>query len=174
MKRSIGVWQFCGFAATSLGGTVLHFLYDWLGEAVWIAPFSGVNESTWEHMKLAFFPMVAFALFQRIWYKRVAGYWKIKTIAILLALFLVPALFYTVKGVAGKVPDWVNIVEFFVTLLLAYGWEYLHFTKPTKPAKNWIYLSVLAVIALSFALFTFFPPKWAIFVDPVTLGRGIV
>jgi len=72
------------------------------------------------------------------------------------------------------VPDWVNIVEFFVVLLAAYGWEYLHFTKPTKPAKNWIYLSVLAVIALSFALFTFFPPKWAIFVDPVTLGRGIV
>jgi hypothetical protein len=52
MKRSIGIWQLAGFAATSLGGTLLHFLYEWLGEAVWIAPLSGVNESTWEHMKL--------------------------------------------------------------------------------------------------------------------------
>ena len=51
MKRSLGLSQFLGFAVTSLGGTLLHFLYDWLGEAVWIAPFSGVNESTlryWE------------------------------------------------------------------------------------------------------------------------------
>lgn len=174
MKKNLFWWTFSAFAVTSLLGTLLHFAFDWTGGKLFVAPFSAVNESTWEHMKLAFFPMVAFALFQRIWYKRVDGYWKIKAIAILLALFLVPALFYTVKGVVGKVPDWVNIVEFFVTLLIAYGWEYLHFTKPTKAAKNWIYLSVLAVIALSFALFTFFPPKWAIFVDPVTLGRGIV
>ena len=27
MKRSIGLWQLVGFAATSLCGTLLHFLY---------------------------------------------------------------------------------------------------------------------------------------------------
>ena len=47
MNRSIRLWQLFGFGVTALGGTLLHFLYDWLGEAVWIAPFSGVNESTW-------------------------------------------------------------------------------------------------------------------------------
>ncbi len=47
MKKSIGVWQLIGFAVTSLGETLLHYLYDWLGEAVWIAPISGVNELTW-------------------------------------------------------------------------------------------------------------------------------
>jgi hypothetical protein len=52
MKKSIWIWQLWGFAVASLGGTILHFLYEWLGEAVLIAPFSGVNESTWEHMKL--------------------------------------------------------------------------------------------------------------------------
>lgn len=54
MKRSIKLWQLWGFAVTSLGGTLLHFLYDWLDKPAWIAPFSGVNESTWEHMKLLF------------------------------------------------------------------------------------------------------------------------
>ena len=61
MKRSIGLWELMGFALTSLFGTVLHFLYDLLGGAAWVAPFSGVNESTWEHMKLLFWPMLAFA-----------------------------------------------------------------------------------------------------------------
>ena len=46
MKRSIGLWELMGFAVTSLSGTLLHFLYEWLDEAVWIAPISGVNEST--------------------------------------------------------------------------------------------------------------------------------
>ena len=69
MKKSIGLWQLCGFAVTSLVGTVLHFLYDWLGESVLVAPFSGVNESTWEHMKLLFWPMLIFALFQSFSFK---------------------------------------------------------------------------------------------------------
>ena len=51
-----------GFAVTAFGGTILHFLYEWLDNAVWIAPFSGVNESTWEHMKLLYWPLFLFAL----------------------------------------------------------------------------------------------------------------
>ena len=54
MKRTVWLWELVGLAYVSLVGTVLHFLYDWLGGAVWVAPFSGVNESTWEHMKLLF------------------------------------------------------------------------------------------------------------------------
>ena len=69
MKRTVWLWQLFGFAVTSLLGTVLHFLYEWLGEAVWIAPFSGVNESTWEHMKLLFWPMLAFAAFERLFFE---------------------------------------------------------------------------------------------------------
>ena len=174
MKRSIGHWETLGFGVTALAGTILHFLYDWLGEAAWIAPFSGVNESTWEHMKLTFFPMVAFALFQHRWFSNRLNFWKIKCLGALIALALVPTLFYTVKGIVGNVPDWINIVEFFVALALAFGWEYLQFSKPDKAVKSWIYLTVLLVITCFFALFTYFPPKWAIFIDPVTLGRGIV
>jgi hypothetical protein len=64
MKRSIGLWQILGFSIASLGGTILHFLYDWLGKAAWIASFSGVNESTWEHMKLLVWPTFIFAVVQ--------------------------------------------------------------------------------------------------------------
>ena len=33
MNRSIRLWQLFGFGVTALCGTLLHFLYDWLGEA---------------------------------------------------------------------------------------------------------------------------------------------
>ena len=64
MDRSVRLWQLFGFGVTALGGTLLHFLYDWLGGALWVTPFSGVNESTWEHMKLLFWPMLLFAVVQ--------------------------------------------------------------------------------------------------------------
>ena len=75
MKRSIGLWQLMGFAVTSLLGTVLHFLYDWLGGAVWVAPFSGVNESTWEHMKLLFWPMLFYATVQSFFFRERQDFW---------------------------------------------------------------------------------------------------
>ena len=95
MKRSTGLWQLWGFAVTSLGGTILHFLYDWLGGAKWIAPFSGVNESTWEHMKLLFWPMFIFALVQSFFFRERKDFWCIKLRGILLGLILIPVIFYT-------------------------------------------------------------------------------
>ena len=101
MKRSIWIWQLWGFAVASLGGTILHFLYEWLGEAAWIAPFSGVNESTWEHMKLLFWPTFIFAVFQSFFFRDREDFWCIKLRGILLGLALIPILFYTYNGDIG-------------------------------------------------------------------------
>ena len=77
MERSVGVWELWGFAVTSLLGTLLHFLYDWLGKSVWVAPFSGVNESTWEHMKLLFWPMLLFAIVQSFFFRERRDFWSV-------------------------------------------------------------------------------------------------
>ena len=123
MKRSIGLWQFFGFGVTAFGGTVLHFLYEWLGEAAWIAPFSGVNESTWEHMKLLFWPMLLYAVAQRFLFRERKDFWCVKLRGILLGLSLIPILFYTYNGVIGPSPDWINIAIFFISAAIAYIYE---------------------------------------------------
>ena len=69
MKQRSILWQAAGFALVTFVGTILHFLYDWTGESILVAPFSGVNESTWEHMKLLFWPLFLFALIQRLFFK---------------------------------------------------------------------------------------------------------
>ena len=78
MKRSVWLWQLFGFAAVSLCGTLLHFLYDLTGESVWAAPFSGVNESTFEHMKLLFWPMLAFAAVQWFFFREREDFFCVK------------------------------------------------------------------------------------------------
>ena len=174
MKRSIGIWQLLGFAVVSLAGTILHFLYDWLGEAIWIAPFSGVNESTWEHMKLLFWPMLLFAVVQSFFFKDRENFWCIKLRGILLGLILIPILFYTYNGIIGKSPDWINIAIFFISAAVAYIYETRIFYKNQLPCKSpKIALVTLSVIAFLFVLFTFRAPEIGIFRDPLTGTYGI-
>ncbi len=174
MKRSIGLWQLWGFAVTSLMGTVLHFLYDWLGKAVWIAPFSGVNESTWEHMKLLFWPMLVFAIVQSFFFEEREDFWCVKLRGILLGLGLIPVIFYTYNGVIGRSPDWINIAIFFIAAGIAYLYETRLFKKETVRCKMpKLAIAILALIALLFVIFTFATPEINIFKDPLTGSYGI-
>jgi hypothetical protein len=174
MKRSIGLWQLLGFAVTALGGTLLHFLYEWLGKAAWIAPFSGVNESTWEHMKLLFLPMFIFAIVQSFFFRERKDFWCVKLRGILLGIILIPVIFYTYNGAIGKSPDWINIAIFFITDAIAYIYETRLFNEKkiscNSPKKAII---ALAAIALLFVIFTFLTPEIGIFKDPLTGTYGI-
>ena len=55
--KNIRSWLIAGFIFTAVFGTLSHFFYDWSNENVLIGLISPVNESTWEHMKLLFFPI---------------------------------------------------------------------------------------------------------------------
>ena len=174
MKQQIGLSQLLGFAVTAFGGTVLHFLFEWLGEARWIAPFSGVNESTWEHMKLLFWPMLLYAAVQAVFFRERKDFWCVKLRGILLGLLLIPVLFYTYNGVIGKSPDWLNIAIFFISAALAYLYETRLFKgEKVRCISPRSALALLAVIALLFAVFTFATPRLNIFRDPLTGTYGI-
>ena len=175
MKRSFWLWQLVGFALTSLGGTILHFLYDWLENSIWIAPFSGVNESTWEHMKLLFWPMLIFAIAESFFFKDKDDFWCVKLRGILLGLALIPTIFYTYNGVIGKSPDWINIAIFFVAAALSYAYETKLLKSDNMTCKSKLFATLaLFIIAILFILFTFRPPSLGIFKDPLTGKYGIV
>lgn len=173
MKKSIWLWQLMGFAVVSLGGTLLHYLYDWLGKAIWIAPFSGVNESTWEHMKLLFWPMVAFAIVQGLFFKDRRDFWCIKLRIILLGLILIPVLFYTYNGVVGKSYDWLNIAIFFISAGVSFIYEARLFKKELKCKNPKLAIAIIIIIAILFVVFTFKTPEIGIFKDPLTGTYGI-
>ncbi|MBR6676755.1 MAG: hypothetical protein IKL24_05435 [Clostridia bacterium] len=168
MKKSYALWSFCGFAFTGLIGTLLHFLYDWTGGSIFSAPFSGVNESTWEHMKLLYFPLLIFALLQSIFFRDVRSFPCIKLWGIFWGLLAIPILFYTINGAFGKTPDWMNITIFFVSAAIAFLLETYLFKKDSVRCayrkKAWV---VIIFIGLLFVIFTFYPPKIPLFKDPV-------
>ena len=175
MKQISSFWQAAGFALTTLSGTILHFLYDWTGGSILVSPFSGVNESTWEHMKLLFWPLFLFALVQRAFYKEQKNYWCIKLAEILLGLVLIPVLFYTYNGVFGKSPDWVNITIFYISALLVFLFEWWAFKRDHLQCKHpQLAFVVICLIGALFVVFTFAPPQIPLFQDPLTGDYGII
>lgn len=174
MRKNLSLWQFAGFVFATLGGTLLHFLYDWTNESVIIAPFSGVNESTWEHMKLLYFPLLIFALFQKIFFKEQENFWCVKLLGIITGLIFIPVLFYTYNGVLGKSPDWVNIAIFFISTAITFILETKLFKKENFICdKPWLSLVAICLIGVLFVIFTFNTPEIPLFKDPITQTYGI-
>ncbi len=174
MKKLFGIWQLAGFAAVSVLGTLLHFMYDWTNSKA-VALFAAVNESTWEHMKILFFPMLLFAIVQRFGEgKDYGNYWCLKLQSTLVGLVLIPTIFYTLRGIFGTTPDWVNIAIFFVAAGSAYIVETRQFRKGPKagPASGWALLA-LCFIAIAFWVCTFLPPEIPLFRDPVDGTYGL-
>ena len=173
MKKQLAVSQIIGFIFTGIAGVLLHFLFDWANQSVLAAPFSAVNESIWEHIKLLFFPMFAFALAESR-YSESKNFWCVKLISIVSALVLTPVLYYTINGAFGPTPDWVNIAIFFVAVAIGYIIEYVLFRNNSiecnSPQTPFV---VLWLIVLVFAWFTFFPPQISLFRDPITGTYGI-
>ena len=174
MGKHLGLWQFAGFTIAVALGSLLHFLFDWTG-AFALAPFSAVNESTWEHIKILFFPMLFFACVQYYFFRaEFPGFWWIKLIGIVVGLISIPVLFYTANGAFGKTPDWLNIAFFFAAAGIGYFIEYLLFRRRFDLPYSWIAFAALLGIGGLFIAFTFYPPRLPLFQDPVTGLYGVV
>ena len=174
MRKNLGIWQLTGFTFAVVFGSLLHFVYSWTGWIVF-APISAVNESTWEHMKIFFFPALAFACLQSCFgHKEYDGFWWIKLIGILVGTIMIPILFYTWNGAFGKTPDWLNVLFFFISAGIAYGVEYFLFFVGIKITFEWISVLICMLVALFFIIFTFWPPNLPLFQDPISGLYGVI
>ncbi len=175
MKKSLSFWQFIGFLFTGLCGVLLHFAYDWSNKSVIIAPFSAVNESIFEHMKLLFFPMFIFAVAENFILKGdYKSFWTSKFVGITAGLVLIPVLYYSYTGIFGVSLDWVNIIIFFVAAAVSYLLETRLLKRGDKSRKfEGAALVILCVYAILFVLLTFAPPYIPLFEDPVTRRYGL-
>ena len=118
-ERERRTLETAGMLFTLLFGNLLHFVYDWTGQAGWAAYLSAVNESTWEHMKLLAVPWLVWTVVT-IAANRCAASVLPRAIGLLAGLAAIPALFYTYTGILGKSVGVVNILIFQAAVLLAY------------------------------------------------------
>lgn len=175
MKRSLGVRKLAGFMFVSVAGTFLHFLYDITGRNMAAGLLSAVNESIWEHMKLIFYPMLLVSLAEHRLVKEDRARLRCSTLAgILLALMLIPVLYYSYTGILGISADWFNVTIFFIAAGAAYWLAYRIESSAGRcriSIKLWVLM--LLMMAGVFTAATFYPPRIPLFRDPRTGTWGI-
>lgn len=179
MHKHVKVTQLIGFLATCILGTLLHFLFDWTQGSLLAAPFSGVNESTWEHMKLLYWSLAIVTLVQGLWLKREGllptNFLSVKFVGTLVGLTLIPVLYYTYNGCFGKSPDWLNISIFYLCAAAVFGLEtWLFSCWRVKCRKgNSLAISGFFILGFAFVYYTFCPPLFPLFQDPVSGMYGV-
>ena len=177
MGKRLFRWEAAGFLFVAAAGTLLHFTYDWSGGSAVAAAFSAVNESTWEHMKIFFFPFFLFSVAQ-LWFlgRSYANFLAVRTLSILFGLLLIPTLFYTYGGVLGFTVDWVNISIFFLSDLLAFLLDFC-LLRRGRFAALWqqiLGLGVLWALAFLFVWCTFQPPQLGLWQVPTAGFCGLL
>lgn len=152
-------------------GTLLHFTFEIANKSLIVAPFSAINESTWEHLKILFMPMFITTLFGYFYFKKdYSNYGYIKTKGILLAMLFIVIFFYTYQGVLGFNSGFLNIASFYIAIILEEIYAYQRIIKGEKGKKFGL---ILGLIFGLFILFTFFPLDLGIFIDPISNSYGI-
>jgi hypothetical protein len=144
-------------------GTLSHFVYEWSGYNPLVGLFTPVNESTWEHMKLLFFPMLLWGLFQL----RKPGMAYAFPRALLFGTGLIPVLFYSYSGILGKNYAVIDIAIFFISVIAAFYLLYgLAKNCKKTPGRTTLFWVIVAGLTVCFFLFSYAPPGLGIFDVP--------
>ncbi|MBO5353826.1 MAG: hypothetical protein J6A77_11070 [Lachnospiraceae bacterium] len=160
--------RFCiiGAIVTTIIGIISHFVYEWSGNNFLAGLFFSVNESTWEHMKLIFFPMFLYAVIAG---KRVEqqypGIYNSMFLGILTGLAMIPVLFYTYTGILGFRIDWLNIALYVVSVFTAYFVVY-KITGKSAEKDSRVLRYMMYAFLVAFMVFTVYPPELGIFAKP--------
>jgi hypothetical protein len=157
-------------------GSVLHFLFDWTKHNRLVAIFSAVNESYWEHVKIAVWPVF---LLQLVLFS--LGGYQIPSFvpAATIALYSIPVsmvgLVFLYKAITKRNVLWLDISIFFVCIAVAQS-IFVLILGQLLPTMGTVVLSSLFLMGLVFAflLFTFRPPNEPdAFVDPINQRYGL-
>ena len=165
----IKTWQIIATVVCIALGVVLHFTYEWSNQNTIVGIFSAVNESTWEHLKLAFYPMVLMSIIRYfIIGNRSKNYWTAQTVGIITAIIFTIVFFYTYTGIIGTNFAWLNIATFVMAIIFGEYVTYKLLTSEKRYNAEVISIIFLIILFFSFVLYTFYPPSIAIFEEPIT------
>ena len=149
-----------GMIFISLAGSVLHFAYEGSGHNKVVSIFSTVNESTWEHIKIALTPTFIWTLYDGAVYGLNPNYFEAKALSILVIIVLIPLLFYAYQLITKKAILPIDITIFYLTIIISnlvfnyiINIESLHFF------YAYISVIVLFIIFGSYMVLTLLPIK---------------
>ena len=165
---------YIGIIIICLVGTLLHFTYEFSHHNKYVALFSAVNESTWEHIKICMTPTILWSIYEIIKYGFSGNFLIAKSLSILTIILLIPILFYSYTIFTKKSILFIDVICFYITVICSQiVFKYIINLKYLS--NFYIYLSVILLITqiAAYLYLTFNPFKNFIFKDPITHKYGL-
>lgn len=151
-------------------GALFHFIYGWTNENYVAGLIFPVNESTWEHLKLIFYPTLIFSAFEYFILKtNPKNYLTATAIGIFFGKLTTVTLFYLYSGVLGFSVDFLNIAIFYISVIVLIKSRNCiiksdKFQGSTAKIISALYLVFCAIL---FAFWSNNPPTLGIFTPPI-------
>lgn len=158
------------FFVIGILGTIGHFLYEWTNQNTIIGYFFPINESTWEHLKLLFFPTIIYSVFEKVVLKKyISNYTSSVVISSIIGMISIVMLFYTYQGVLGYNVDFINISIYYIALIIMLFFKNKIINKEILSSQKLNFLSLFFgfVVTMLFIFFTYNPPRINLFVSPI-------
>lgn len=154
-------------------GTLAHFLYDLSHENKILGLFTAVNESTWEHVKIAITPTLIWSLVDGYLYGNNPNYFTAKLSSLLILTFFIPFVFYSYTRLSKKPILPVDILTFLAAIILAQFTFTIIINQPALPHLI-TYISTIGLFAFfgAYMTLTLMPLRQIIFKDPITGQYG--
>lgn len=166
MKNKLLLWEIGGFFFIGLIGASLHFTFELSDfSSNIVAYFSAVNESTWEHLKMVFFPGLVFALIEYTYIRDEANNYLLAKAA---SLFLMPLVivvgWYIYAPIVGRSIFPADLALFYLAVAIGQIVSYrILASNPLGKVFRRVSLAVILVMLAAFSTFTFFPPRIFLF-----------
>lgn len=167
MKKELYIWETIGFLFVISVGALLHFTYQWSERCPVVGYFSPINESTWEHLKLLFMPMLFYSMIEYLVIgRKYKGFPAAKAISIMLGMLTIVTVFYTYTGILGTHYLPLDIITFLLGVMAAFISSRLILQNVTiRKGTQIAVLLFFAVLAVCFIVFTYHAPQIALFQD---------
>ena len=173
-KTTILLWELAGIILIFVSGSFFHFVFELTGQWPPVALIGAVNESVWEHLKLAFWPALIYALVEFPFLKNATkNFWTSKSFGILSMPLIIVILFYGYTALIGHHILWVDIALFGFAVSIGQMISFRVMTWSLLSPKVKVTGAVLLfIMILAFSLFTYLPPHFFLFRDATSGQYG--
>lgn len=161
------------FFTISILGTLLHFTHNVFKKGLLLHMFSAVNESTWEHMKLLLGPTILVGIFQYfVLSDKYPNLFNAIMVLLIVETLVIPTIYEPLRLIFHKVNFILTIIIFYLAILTGIIFEYWMLNRNIVLMNDKVAFFIIILISLIFFEFTYYPPKFFIFRDPITKRYG--
>jgi len=175
MKNQVLLWEIGGFFFIGLIGAALHFTFELSNFSnMVVAFFSAVNESTWEHLKMVFWPGVVFSLIEYSYIRdQVNNFLVAKAVSLFVMPLIISIGWYGYTPFTQRSIFKLDLVLFYLAVLIGQIISYKILTRePLSKRATTLSAVGLVVMLIAFSTFTFYPPEIFLFENFDLLDTG--